>query len=649
MLLGVDYYPEQWNPSLVEEDLDTILELGCNAIRIGEFAWHIMERSEGRYDFSFFDGIIARAAARGLEVVFGTPTATPPAWLAKKYPDILSEFDNGRKRAYGGRRNYCFNSARYLEYSEKIIAALIGHYRHEPAIAAWQIDNEFGHEGSDLCYCDSCGKMFREFLREKFSGDIDALNRTYGTVFWSQEYNDFDEIPLPLPTIAVHNPALRLDWERFRHVSIERYCAMQCRVIRGLALNAVVIHDFSGGGLGKHCDFSALARHLDVVAYNNYPVWGGQKEPLPPHEIAFGLDYMRGLKRRNFWITEAIMGAQGHDVTGFAPRPNQAKMWSYQAMAHGCESLFYFRYRGATKGAEQFCYGVLDADNVKRRKFREVQSFFGRMRECADMLAAPVTSRVCLLYDYDSLASFRIQRQSLLLDCEAEMKKIYKSFYRKNVSVDIMASREDFSAYGIVVVPLMTVWTEAFLARLKRYVDAGGIAILTYRTAVKDDNNNLTFGKTLPVQCGDLAGVEVAETESLQEAECLPLRGAGAYAGCSGRGGVFRDFLLPRGAEVLFSYGDAFYDEYAAVTVNRFGRGRAYYLGCSLDDATLALVAERVLAEAGIPVLDSPENVEVVVRECREGRYVFVINHGDRAVEYEGATLAPFEARIEKV
>ncbi len=403
MWLGVDYYPEQWDESLMEADMDTILEMGGNVIRIGEFSWHMMEK-------------IAMAKRKGLHVIMGTPTATIPAWLARKYPDILSEFEDGTKRAFGGRHVYCFNSPAMYHYSEKIVRALVEHYKDEEAIVAWQIDNETGHEGSDVCYCKQCQKAFQNYLGNKFHWDIDALNETYGTTFWSQEYNSFDEIPLPAGTIAAHNPALRLDWERFRSQSIVNFIHFQYDLIKEIAPDANVMHDFPGGGLDKHVDYSRVAKKLDFVAFNNYPVWGGQKEPMAPNEIAFGLDYIRGLKQKNFWITEAIMGAQGHDVTGFLPRPNQAKMWSYQGMARGCTSMMYFRYRGATKGAEQFCYGVVDADNVKRRKFYEVKSFFEDVKQYQEILETPVRSQVAIVYDYDSLAAFRIQRQSILLE-----------------------------------------------------------------------------------------------------------------------------------------------------------------------------------------------------------------------------------------
>lgn len=641
MLLGVDYYPEQWAPEMMEPDMDRILELGCNVIRIGEFAWHRMEPQEGQYDFSYFDGVIAAAKRKGLQVIFGTPTATPPAWLIHKHPEILSQFENGAPRSYGGRHVYCFSSPVYREYCEKIVTALACHYRDEKAIVAWQVDNELGHEGSDVCWCPRCRAAFQSYLSKKFDGDIHRLNQVYGTAFWSQEYNDFDEIPLPAATITTHNPALRLDWERFCSDNIVRFADFQGEILRREIPGAVVMHDFPGGGLTKHVDYSAVSAGLDRVAYNNYPVWGGQKEPLPASEIAFGLDYIRGLRRENFWVTEAIMGAQGHDITGFLPRPNQAKMWSWQAVARGCEGLMYFRYRGATKGAEQFCYGILDADNVPRRRFFEVQDFFKNVRQYEDVLTTPVHSDVAILYDYDSLASFRIQQQSILLDCEREMKRLHGVFFRAGQMVDVIPAREDFSGYKLVVVPNMIVTDPALLQRLKDYVAAGGVAVVTYRTAIKDRDNNLTFGKVIPVDCDDLLGLFVEETESVQEWDCIPL--AGEY---SGTAGVFRDMIVPSTAKTICRYDDEFYRNYAAITCNEYGKGRAYYLGTTPDADVLRSVLEQAMAQAGLTAQWLPEGIELVHRQAKERAVRFVINHNACKTQALGLTLEPFGVAV---
>ena len=649
MWLGVDYYPEQWNPELMDADMDTIKEMGGNVIRIAEFSWHLMEKKEGQYDFSFFDKVIAKAKEKDLKVIMGTPTATIPAWLAKKYPSILSQFENGQKRTFGGRHVYCFNSQEMYTYSEKIIRALVEHYKGEKQIVAWQIDNEIGHEDSDICWCSQCQKAFWKYLEEKFDKDIDRLNDIYGTTFWSQEYNSFDEIPLPAATITTHNPALRLDWERFRSLSIVRFIDFQVRLIKEIDPEAVVMHDFPGGGLGKHVDYSQVARNLDVVAYNNYPVWGGQKEPILPYEIAFGLDYIRGLKRENFWITEAIMGAQGHDVTGFLPRPNQAKMWSYQGMAHGCTSMMYFRYRGATKGAEQFCYGVIDADNIKGRKFYEVQSFFKDIEQYAQILDTPIHSDVAIVYDYDSLASFRIQRQSILLDCPNEMKKLYKTFYDENVSVDVIPSDADLSGYKIVLVPQMIITKPEFRSKAEMFVEKGGTLVLTYRNAVKDVNNNIPFGQVIPVGYSTLTGIMVTETESLQDLDAFPLVGQGSFADSQGYGGIFRDMLKVQDAEVLYRYGDPFYQEYAAVTRRKQGSGTVYYLGCGMDETITARLMREIMTDNEIRTIPSDSGVEIVQRGSGTKRLQMYINHNDHEAKAGDVVLKAFECKIEQI
>lgn len=646
MWLGVDYYPEQWDTSLMEQDLDTIVELGCNVIRIAEFSWHLMEKQEGQYDFSFFDRVIEKAKERKLKVIMGTPTATIPAWLAKKHPDILSEFEGGKKRAFGGRHVYCFNSPHMYAYSEKIIRELVEHYKDEESIVAWQIDNEIGHEGSDVCYCENCQKAFQTYLSKKFAGDMDALNETYGTTFWSQEYNTFDEIPTPSETITTHNPALRQDWERFRSQSIVDFMAFQATLIKEIAPEAVVMHDFPGGGLGKHVDYSKVAKTLDQAAYNNYPVWGGQKEPIAPHEIAFALDYIRGLKGENFWITEAIMGAQGHDVTGFLPRPNQAKMWSYQSMAHGADSLMYFRYRGATKGAEQFCYGIIDADNVKRRKFYEVQSFFHDMKKYEEAMEASVKNEVAIVYDYDSLASFRIQRQSILLDPAAEMQKFYKAFYDQNVGVDVIPEDREFSAYKVVILPQMIITKPDMEEKVEAFVKNGGTVIVTYRHAVKDANNNVPFGETLPVHYNALAGLTVEETESLQDYDAFPVVGSGVFEGVEGTGGIFRDMIKVQDAEVLFCYADAFYQEFAAVTRKQTGKGTMYYVGCGLEEKITKLLLEQVMQDCKIQMIPSEEGLEIVTRGNEKQKVTMYINHNAQEVTHGDMRLAPFACKI---
>jgi len=647
MYLGVDYYPEQWDEKMIDGDLDNIIELGSNVIRIGEFAWHIMERFEGQYDFSYFDKVINKAKDKGLKVIFGTPTATMPAWLAKEHPDVLSEFEDNRKRVFGGRRQYCFNSRTYYNYSEKIIRALANNYKNEENVVAWQIDNEFGHEGSDECFCNECKISFIEYLKKAYSNDIEKLNKIWGTEFWSQQYNEFDEIPMPAKTITTHNPSLRMEWERFRSISIEKYAKFQVKLLKEiLGEETVVIHDFSGGYFDKHFDFSKVAKHIDVVAYNNYPVWGGQSEPIPPYEIACGLDFMRGTKNKNFWITEAIMGAQGHDVIGYLPRPNQAKMWSYQGMAHGCNSLMYFRYRGATKGAEQYCYGIIDQDNTKRRKFYEVQSFFEDMRKNEDIINSEIQAEVAVLYDYESMASFRIQKQSTLMDYKKEVYRLYKPFYEKNVSIDVIPSYADFSKYKVLLLPTMIVYKNDIQEGIREFVKNGGKVVFSFRTAIKDYYNNLTLNQYNPTYYTDLIGGFIEEIESLQEGQEVILKGTEEFSDISGRGGVFRDMIRTTTAKTLFKFDDEFYSDLSAITVNSYEKGEAYYVGTGADDIIMTSIANKILQESNIKTIESPKGVEVVERVLENKKYYFVMNHNGKTIDFGNINLKPYESKI---
>ena len=45
-----------------------------------------------------------------------------------------------------------------------------------------------------------CKIGFEDWLRQRFDDDVDALNAAWGTAFWSQQYNGFDEIYPPRDT-----------------------------------------------------------------------------------------------------------------------------------------------------------------------------------------------------------------------------------------------------------------------------------------------------------------------------------------------------------------------------------------------------------------------------------------------------------------
>lgn len=646
MYLGVDYYPEHWDKFMIDEDLQRIKRTGANTIRIGEFAWHMMEPEEGKFDFSYFDFVIEKAKEYGFYIIFGTPTATFPAWLAKKYPTILSKDEKGATRSFGGRRQYCFNSDEYLDYSLKIANKLVDHYKNEESIIAWQIDNEFGHEGSDMCFCETCHEKFQVFLKNKY-GHIDTLNKSYGTVFWGQTYNTFKEIPIPIMTITTHNPTLQLDWARFRSYSINSFAVTHIDLVNKLKRkDQQVTHNFFGGFFNLSYDLNVMSEKLDVVSYDNYPVWGGLDKPISVANIAMTHDYIRGLKGKNYWILEELMGAQGHTEIGYLPRPNQAKLWAYQAMAKGCESLLFFRWRTMTHGAEQFCQGILDVDNCDNRKLEEVTDFFSEVLEHEDILKSEISSDVAILYDFDNRWSWKFQPQSFGFEYTEEILRVYEAFHNLNVNMDVVSVHKDFSKYKIIVLPVMQIIDKDMEEKLKDFAISGGKIIFTFRSGIKDRNNNLVLGYKAPNRIKDLCGIEIEEYESLGLKGKVLIKGNDSNEPKQYEVTVWRDLIKTTTAKSIFNYVDDIYSDYAAITENKFGEGMVYYIGCGIEPSCTQVIVSRILEDSNVFYEETKENVEVIYRENKNKKLKFILNHNGCMSEYDGILLKPYETII---
>ncbi|MEO8883296.1 MAG: beta-galactosidase, partial [Devosia sp.] len=198
--LGVCYYPEHWPESVWERDAAQMAEVGITYVRIGEFAWSKLEPRPDDLQFDWLIAAMDTLGRHGLKVIVGTPTATPPRWIVDKLPDMVAIDATGRPRNFGSRRHYDFSHLGYRAESARIAQIIADRVGQHPALGGWQTDNEYGCHATTYSYSESARRGFRYWLREKYK-TIEALNEAWGNVFWSMEYNDFDQIDLPYLTV----------------------------------------------------------------------------------------------------------------------------------------------------------------------------------------------------------------------------------------------------------------------------------------------------------------------------------------------------------------------------------------------------------------------------------------------------------------
>lgn len=637
MYLGVDYYPEQTPRELWEEDFRLMKELGVNVVRIAEFAWTMMEPEEGVYDFSFWDDVVERLSDAGFDIVLGTPTATPPAWMCHQYPEILPADENGVTISFGARRHYTVHSETYQKFSVAITTEMAKRYGKHPRVIGWQTDNEYGHEKSDRSYSDVDRAAFQVWLKNRY-GTLDVLNETWGTVFWSQTYTAWEQIPVPRKVYQEHSPALLVDFDRFCADGYTHYNKLQVDALREhIHPDAFITHNLVYSDMAVNQQ--QMAQDLDYVSFDNYPVWGGLPEPNRFEKMASDHDLCRSSKQgKGFWVMEQLSGAQGWSKIGYLPRPGHIRLWTYQAVARGAEAIVYFRFRAALFGTEEFCHGIIDHDGKPKRKFAEVKQIMTELNTFGDEInASTYRADVGVYFDQENVWAWTHQPHSDAFDFRTEFVRFYGGAVRRQASTDIVFPGDSLDGYKLIIVPLYFLTNPTFDQALIDYMEQGGHVIFTYRTGVKDPHNNV-IPKTLPGKFAPYAGIEIDEYESLQAVQENRVEGIAGLTGQSSTARLWCDLITPTTAEPLAVYRDTFYDGVAAVTRNKY-KGTVTYIGASIDDAMIDTIYAQAFEEAGIKTLEVPDQVEVVRRHGETRDFVFLMNHDTketRQVTLEG-------------
>ena len=632
MRMGADYYPEHWARERWATDAKLMQEIGFNTVRIGEFAWSKLEPVRDQFDFEWLDEAIDILGQKGVEVVLCTPTATPPKWLCDE-KDVFQRDGYGRIRGFGSRRHYCFNNPDYRQETKRIVTKIAQRYHDNPAVIAWQIDNEFGCHDTTLCYCEHCRAAFQEWLQKKYH-TVEQLNQAWGLIFWSQELSDFSQVELPKYTVLEdsnrrgfpHNPGLLLDFARFSSESAVQYQQLQVDLLRESGCTVPITHNFMGHA--PDIDYYELAKSLDFVSWDNYPLFPFRKNDY--REDAMAHDLMRSVCHQNFWVMEHQSGPGGTCALGDTPKPGQLRLWSYASLAHGAEALIYFRWRTCCFGNEEYWHGVLDHDGIPRRRYFEIQKLNQELNRIGKIFEKGKNiAEIGLVKSYDNLWSDNYQWHSPGFGYNNLLRAYYNGLINCNVNCDVINLNENFKPYRLVFLPAVSLMNEEIYQKIERYVREGGTIVLTFRSGIKEWNNQMTQ-KPLPGWFKELSGIELTEYDSMNAGrQC-------SFDGAFGKGTInlWCDVIDTEKTEVLARYTAEYYAGKPCIVRNSYGAGQVFYVGCDMDakaqDAFTRLLLERV----GIEPLNfyAADGVEMVKKMMDGQTYIILLNHNAESV-----------------
>ncbi len=499
-MIGVDYYPEHWDTDLesmpqMANDLIIMKENGIELIRVGEFAWHVMEPSEGEYDFSLLDKLFELTRELGIKIIIGTPSATPPAWLIKKHPEILQKDDKGHVRNFGSRRHYCYNSHIYKVYVDKIVHKLAERFGEKDNLYAWQIDNEFGCEDTTFCYCEKCDTTFQKYLEKKYN-TVEDLNRDWGTVFWSQQYNDFSQIETPKRTNALRNPHQLLDFNRFSTDSIMEFAQMQIDIIKRYSSKPIT-HNLMTNF--TEIDYKKIESQYDFLSFDNYHFG----KTFKPWFTGMNFDLMWSLQRKPFTVMEQQPGRVNWQVRNVYYNHSWMEKISRQALSQGADNIVFFRYRALPFGAEQIHNGILNYDgNPERSKRLQVCQRLSEEKPLERKKA-----RIGIYFDYEVAWMHAINGVDKDFDYFTSIMELYRPIFEHGEQVDFLFRDSDLTGYDFLIIPFALFIPQEVLDQIAK---SNSKVIVTCMSDMKDERNHMISEKPLGM---NMRGIEFEITD----------------------------------------------------------------------------------------------------------------------------------------
>ena len=603
--LGTCYYPEHWSRDIWKSDVIRMVELGLSWVRIGEFSWSKIEPKEGELDWEWLDCIVELLRSHKLDIIMGTPTATPPKWVLDKYPDMLAIDELGNVRGFGSRRHYCFSHLGYRKEAERITREMVSRYGLK--VQAWQVDNEYGCHDTTLSYSQAALEGFRDWLSQKYQSPS-ALNKAWGNIFWSMEINEFSDIELPNLTVTEPNPAHVMDFRRYTSDQVVKFNNSQVTVLRKFS-EAPLIHNYMGRITAF--DHYEVGDDLDIASWDSYPL--GFLEMVSdadekfkakyahqgdPDFQSFHHDLYRTVGSGRWWVMEQQPGPVNWAAYNPAPLAGMVRLWSWEAIAHGAEVVCYFRWRQAPFAQEQMHAGLLRVDNVPAPAWNEISKLNSEINSLG--IIEQKDAHIALIFDYQSQWAWEIQPQAADFDYFREVFDTYSCLKKLGVDVDVCSSNDpNLNKYKIIFAPSLFSTNEIL-------ENCSGHLVLGPRFNSK--TTEFKIPNPLPPNVMGL-DVIVERVETLRPNMSRPLKGAGS---------VIRWIEgISHNATVLDETKDG-----APIILQQNNKT---YLAACLDLTAKNKLFKKLLKDQGINYVEMPEGV----RQRSTKNHKFIWNYSN--------------------
>jgi len=642
VLYGAAYYNEYMpgdQAARLDKDVSLMKAAGLNVVRMGESTWSLWEPEDGHFETAWMDRVVDAMGKAGIKVILGTPTYSIPAWMAHQHPEILARRSQGGvavEGAYGMRQNMDTDSPAYRFYAERLIRHIVAHYKDNPVVIGWQLDNEtssYDAANPDVFI------GFQHYLERKFVTP-EALSKAWFLNYWGENIHTWEDLPTRDGTIST---GYKLEWTRWSQMRVTEFLQWQAALVREVAAPGQFITTDYGGMMRRDVNEEAVAESLDIPADNVYhPTqdhYDGSVQSLQE-------DFTRSLKHSNFLITET--NAQTIDWSSsrqFPPYDGQLRQDVYTHLSNGANMVEYWHWASIPANQETYWKGVLSHDLEPNRAYAEVSRTAHELQKIGPHLVGlKIHNQVAILWSRDSANAIGFMPYGGPVPewswshtpdgYDSLVQQIHRALYDLNVGSDfVFPTTTDFSAYKLLIVPALYISDDALLQRISDYVKNGGHVVMTFKSGFANENSAVRWVRA-PGPLREAAGFSYQEFSNLEHP--LQLKGDPFHAGADNQVQYWAEFLIPEHAKALAYYDHPFFGKWPAITENQFGSGSLLYEGTYLSDKLQTAILRASLEKLGLtaPGQQPPAAVHVQHGFNRLGKQIhYYFNYSSAEVK----------------